>query len=127
MIKATPSFSAVIVQIALLDIVFSLDSVITAVGMAQHLWVMITAVVVAVIIMLFASGPISSFVNRHPTVKMLALSFLILIGFSLAIGGRDLLTLPGSVEVVEDMTMDCAWVRPDATNPIANNDHLTLG
>lgn len=83
--KAPPSFSGVIFQIALLDIVFSLDSVITAVGMAQALWVMITAVIVAVAIMLFASESISSFVNRHPTVKMLALSFLLLIGFNLMI------------------------------------------
>jgi predicted tellurium resistance membrane protein TerC len=83
--KAPPSFTGVITQIALLDIVFSLDSVITAVGMAQQLWVMITAVVIAVVIMLFASGSISAFVNRHPTVKMLALSFLLLIGFTLVI------------------------------------------
>lgn len=80
-----PSFGSVIAQIALLDIVFSLDSVITAVGMAQELWVMITAVVIAVAIMLFASGSISAFVARHPTVKMLALSFLLLIGFSLIV------------------------------------------
>jgi predicted tellurium resistance membrane protein TerC len=84
-VKAIPSFSGVITQIALLDIVFSLDSVITAVGMANQLWVMITAVVVAVVIMMFASGGISTFVNRHPTVKMLALSFLLLIGFSLVV------------------------------------------
>lgn len=80
-----PSFNAVIVQIMLLDMVFSLDSVITAVGMANQLWVMITAVVVAVGIMLFASSPIMNFVNRHPTVKMLALSFLLLIGFTLVV------------------------------------------
>jgi predicted tellurium resistance membrane protein TerC len=79
----------VIVQILILDIVFSLDSVITAVGMASHLSIMVTAVVVAVIFMMFASGPISSFVNRHPTVKMLALSFLILIGVSLVAEGLD--------------------------------------
>lgn len=83
--KAPPSFNGVIFQIALLDIVFSLDSVITAVGMAQALWVMISAVIVAVLIMLAASESISSFVNRHPTVKMLALSFLLLIGFTLVI------------------------------------------
>jgi len=83
--KGAPSFSSVIMQIALLDIIFSLDSVITAVGMAQQLWVMVTAVIIAVGIMLFASGSISSFVNRHPTVKMLALSFLLLIGFTLVI------------------------------------------
>jgi predicted tellurium resistance membrane protein TerC len=79
------SFSSVIFQIALLDIVFSLDSVITAVGMANELWVMIVAVIIAVSIMLFASAPISAFVDRHPTVKMLALSFLLLIGFSLIV------------------------------------------
>jgi predicted tellurium resistance membrane protein TerC len=80
-------FWQVIVQILLLDVVFSLDSVITAIGMARELWVMVTAVVVAVGVMLFAAGPISSFVERHPTVKMLALSFLLLIGFSLIAEG----------------------------------------
>jgi len=83
--KAPPSFAGVIFQIGLLDIVFSLDSVITAVGMANQLWVMITAVIIAVAIMMFAAGSISAFVNRHPTVKMLALSFLLLIGFSLIV------------------------------------------
>lgn len=87
---AVPSLAAVIVQIGLLDIVFSLDSVITAVGMARELWVMVLAVVIAVIIMMFASGPISDFVSRHPTVKMLALSFLLLIGFSLVAEGLTL-------------------------------------
>ncbi|HEX2037304.1 MAG TPA: TerC family protein [Chloroflexota bacterium] len=81
------SFASVIVQIMLLDIVFSLDSVITAVGMANAVEVMIVAVVLAVGVMLFASGPISDFVNRHPTVKMLALSFLLLIGMSLVADG----------------------------------------
>src|SRR4028118_570038 len=74
--RVAPSFASVIVQIALLDIVFSLDSVITAVGMAKDVGVMITAVIISVLIMLFAAGSISAFVNRHPTVKMLALSFL---------------------------------------------------
>jgi len=85
--RATPSLTSVVIQIALLDIVFSLDSVITAVGMANDVAVMITAVVIAVIIMMFASGPIGSFVNRHPTVKMLALSFLLLIGMALVAEG----------------------------------------
>jgi predicted tellurium resistance membrane protein TerC len=85
--RTVHSFAGVIAQIALLDIVFSLDSVITAVGMANELWVMITAVVLAVAVMMFAAGPISGFVNRHPTVKMLALSFLLLIGFSLVVEG----------------------------------------
>ncbi len=77
------SFWGAIVQIMLLDVVFSLDSVITAVGLADHVEVMITAVVISVGIMLWASSPIAGFVNRHPTVKMLALSFLLLIGVSL--------------------------------------------
>lgn len=83
------SFSGVIVQILLLDIVFSLDSVITAVGMAEHVEVMIAAVVIAVIIMMFSANGISNFVNNHPTVKMLALSFLLLIGVSLLAEGLD--------------------------------------
>jgi predicted tellurium resistance membrane protein TerC len=74
---------SVLVQIILLDIVFSLDSVITAVGMVEQIGVMIAAVVIAVGVMMFSAGPISSFVERHPTIKMLALSFLLLIGVNL--------------------------------------------
>jgi predicted tellurium resistance membrane protein TerC len=85
--KAAASFAGVILQIMLLDIVFSLDSVITAVGMARDLPVMILAVVLAVIVMLVFSGPVSAFVERHPTVKMLALSFLLLIGVNLLADG----------------------------------------
>jgi predicted tellurium resistance membrane protein TerC len=85
--KAYASFAAVIAQIALLDLVFSLDSVITAVGMADDLGVMVSAVVVAVIFMMVAAGPVSDFVSRHPTVKMLALSFLLLIGMTLMAEG----------------------------------------
>ena len=81
--KKVTSFSATIVQILLLDIVFSLDSVITAVGMAQHLGVMIAAVVLALVVMLMFAKAISDFVNHHPTLKMLALSFLMLIGVTL--------------------------------------------
>lgn len=81
--RARPSFVAVVTQIAVLDIVFSLDSVITAVGMSGEISIMITAVVLAVGVMMFAAGPISGFVNRHPTIKVLALSFLLLIGLSL--------------------------------------------
>ena len=81
--RVAPSFMAVIIQILLLDIVFSLDSVITAVGMAKDVAVMILAVIIAVGVMLVSSGTISAFVERHPTVKMLALSFLLLIGVSL--------------------------------------------
>jgi len=81
--KVAASFASVIIQIMLLDVVFSLDSVITAVGMADDLGVMVTAVVIAVGVMMLSAGAISSFVDRHPTVKILALSFLILIGVSL--------------------------------------------
>ena len=87
--KVAASFTAVLIQIMLLDIVFSLDSVITAVGMVDVLWVMVLAVVVSVGIMLFSAEPISRFVNKHPTVKMLALSFLLLIGMSLILEGFD--------------------------------------
>lgn len=88
-IKGRATFSGIIVQILLLDIVFSLDSVITAVGMANQIGVMVAAVIIAVIIMLFAAESISKFVNNHPTVKMLALSFLVLIGVSLLGEGLD--------------------------------------
>ncbi|WP_285060575.1 TerC family protein [Pedobacter ginsengisoli] len=83
------SFTGVIIQILLLDIVFSLDSVITAVGMADHVEIMIAAVVIAVVIMMFSASGISNFVNKHPTVKMLALSFLLLIGVSLLAEGFE--------------------------------------
>ena len=87
--KAAASFVGIIIQILLLDIVFSLDSVITAVGMAEDLAVMVLAVVIAVGVMLLSAGAISDFVDRHPTVKMLALSFLLLIGVSLIGEGLD--------------------------------------
>ncbi|MOA06750.1 Integral membrane protein TerC family protein [compost metagenome] len=76
-------FFGAIVQIMLLDIIFSLDSVITAVGLSDHLFIMMAAVVIAVGVMMFAARPIGEFVNRHPSVKMLALAFLILVGFTL--------------------------------------------
>lgn len=85
--KVAVSLAAVVLQIGLLDIVFSLDSVITAVGMADEILVMIAAVIIAVVIMLYASTPLSDFVSQHPTVKILALSFLLLIGTSLIAEG----------------------------------------
>ena len=84
------TFGAVIVQILLLDIVFSLDSIITALGMANQLAVMVTAVIISVIFMMLFSGKISAFVEKHPTVKMLALSFLLLIGVALIGDGFDM-------------------------------------
>jgi predicted tellurium resistance membrane protein TerC len=85
--RAAVTMGGILVQISLLDIVFSLDSVITAVGMANQVSIMIAAIVLAVGFMMFASGPVSAFVDRHPTVKMLALSFLLLIGVTLIADG----------------------------------------
>jgi predicted tellurium resistance membrane protein TerC len=87
--KIYPSFAGVLIQIMLLDIVFSLDSVITAVGMVDNLWIMIAAVVVSIIFMMAFAGSIGAFVQKHPTIKMLALSFLILIGVTLIAEGLD--------------------------------------
>jgi predicted tellurium resistance membrane protein TerC len=88
-IKVAPSFASTILQILLLDLVFSLDSVITAVGTAEHVEIMIAAVMIAVGVMLISSGTISDFVEHHPTVKILALSFLLLIGMSLVAEGLN--------------------------------------
>ena len=86
--KAT-AFNQVIAQILVLDIVFSIDSIVTAVGMVQHLWIMYTAVIVSVTVMLFAAAPVSNLVNKYPSFKILALSFLILIGVALIGEGLD--------------------------------------
>lgn len=88
-LKKSVSFASVIGQILILDMVFSVDSIITAVGLVNELWIMYVAVVVTVIIMLVAAGPISNFVNKHPAFKILALSFLMLIGFTLLVEGFD--------------------------------------
>ena len=136
------SFASVLVQIAILDIVFSLDSVITAVGMADDLMVMIIAVVIAVGVMMVGAGPISRFVHKHPTVKMLALAFLILIGVTLIAEGLNQHIAKGyiytamtfaliveflnirskrgndtaSVELIEPYATDAASGVPDASN-----------
>jgi predicted tellurium resistance membrane protein TerC len=86
---AQAGFAAIIIQIGILDIVFSLDSVITAVGMADHVEIMVIAIVIAIAVMMFAAKTIGEFVDRHPTVKMLALSFLILVGLALVAEGWD--------------------------------------
>jgi len=86
-VRHAASFASVVFQVMVLDIVFSLDSVITAVGMANVLWVMVTAIVLAVLVMMIATEPISAFVELHPTIKILALSFLLLIGISLIAEG----------------------------------------
>ncbi len=81
--RAATSFMSVIIQIAILDVVFSLDSVITAIGMADQVWVMATAIIIAVGVMMASSGAISEFIDEHPTIKILALSFLLLVGVML--------------------------------------------
>jgi len=86
-VAGTASFAAVITQIVMLDLVFSLDSVITAIGIAEHIPIMVAAIVIAMIIMLVAAEPTARFVNAHPTVKMLALSFLLLVGVALIADG----------------------------------------
>lgn len=88
-VPRSAGFYSVLVQIAILDIVFSLDSVITAVGLVEHLSIMVIAIIIAVAVMLFSAKPIGDFVDRNPTIKMLALSFLILIGFTLIAEGFD--------------------------------------
>ncbi|MAA97621.1 MAG: hypothetical protein CMN87_21650 [Stappia sp.] len=85
--KASTAFAGVIVQIILIDLVFSVDSIVTAIGMAQHIEVMVAAVIISMIAMYLASGPIAGFVQRHPTTKMLALAFLLLIGVALIADG----------------------------------------
>ena len=85
--KVAATFASVIFQIMLLDVVFSLDSVITAVGMVDHISIMVIAVIIAAGVMVFVAGPISTFVEHHPTIKILALSFLLLIGFTLIVEG----------------------------------------
>jgi predicted tellurium resistance membrane protein TerC len=115
------SFVGVVVQIAIIDIVFSLDSVITAVGMVDELAVMVAAVVIAVALMMVAAGPISTFVDRHPTVKMLALSFLLLIGLSLLLEGFDQHIPKGYVYFAMAFSvfveMINLWVRHKAHTP----------
>src|SRR6185369_9697122 len=85
--RTYPGFTSVIIQIMLLDVVFSLDSVITAVGMVSNIWIMIAAVIVSIIAMMLFAGSIGAFVQRHPTIKMLALAFLLLIGVTLIAEG----------------------------------------
>ncbi|HEX6168135.1 MAG TPA: TerC family protein [Chitinophagaceae bacterium] len=125
--KAT--FINIIGQILLLDLVFSVDSIITAIGLANEIWVMYTAVIVTVIIMLIAAGPISNFVNKHPAFKVLALSFLMLIGFTLLIEGFDVHVPKGYVYfamafafLVDIIQMKVAGKK---SHPVKLNEHYT--
>jgi predicted tellurium resistance membrane protein TerC len=125
--KAT--FANIIIQILLLDLVFSVDSIITAVGLANEVWVMYTAVIITVIIMLIAAAPISNFVNKHPAFKVLALSFLLLIGFTLLIEGFDVHVPKGYVYfamafafAVDIIQMKVAGKK---SHPVKLNEHYS--
>jgi predicted tellurium resistance membrane protein TerC len=128
---ATTTFGAVIAQIAVIDIVFSLDSVITAVGMVDELSLMVVAIVVAVGVMLFAAGPIGKFVDTHPTIKMLALSFLTLVGLALIAEGWGLHIPKGYIYfamafsvAVEMLNLRVRAKRKLAPAPVALRKHL---
>jgi predicted tellurium resistance membrane protein TerC len=122
--RVAPSFSAVIAQIMVLDIVFSLDSVITAVGMAEDISIMVTAVVLAVGVMMFAAEPISAFVNRHPTVKVLALSFLLLIGLSLVGDGLGMHIPKGYIYFAMGFSVFVEMVNLRVRGPAKKPVHL---
>jgi predicted tellurium resistance membrane protein TerC len=122
--RIAPTFSSVIIQILLLDVVFSLDSVITAVGMAQHLSVMITAVVLAIVFMLFFSGHISAFIERHPTLKMLALSFLLLIGVVLVGDGLHQHISKGYIYFAMAFSVCVEWLNLKMRSRKATNVEL---
>lgn len=116
-------------QIVLLDLVFSIDSIITAVGLVKEIWIMYTAVIVTVIIMLVAAAPISNFINKHPAFKILALSFLLLIGFTLLIEGFDIHVPKGYVYfamafafLVDVIQMKVAGKK---SHPVKLNQHYT--
>ena len=125
------SFSSVIGQILLLDLVFSVDSIITAVGMVDELWVMYVAVIVSVGIMLFAAEPIAKFVNRHPAFKMLALSFLLLIGVSLIAEGLEFHIPKGYIyfSMAFALLVDVLQMRmrKSATPPVKTHEHYLPG
>ena len=125
--KAT--FANIIGQILLIDIVFSIDSIITAVGLVDELWVMYVAVIVTVIIMLIAAGPISNFVNKHPSFKILALSFLLLIGFTLIIEGFDVHVPKGYVyfAMAFSLFVDVIQMKITGkkTHPVKLNEHFS--
>jgi predicted tellurium resistance membrane protein TerC len=127
--KTAATFLQVLVQITLLDIVFSLDSVITAVGLAQHLPVMILAIVIAVGVMMIAAGPIGRFVDTHPTIKILALSFLILVGVTLVAEGMAFHIPKGYIYFA--MAFSCCVemlnlkVHKKARNPVRLHKPLT--
>lgn len=119
----------IIGQILILDLVFSVDSIITAVGLVDEIWVMYVAVIVTVIVMLFAAGPISHFVNRHPAFKILALSFLLLIGFTLLVEGFDVHIPKGYVyfAMAFALLVDVIQMKVSgkASHPVKLNEHYS--
>ncbi|MGH7162343.1 MAG: TerC family protein [Planctomycetota bacterium] len=121
--RVPPSFGRVLLQIVLLDIVFSLDSVITAVGMVNQVAIMVAAVVIAVLFMMAFSGPVSGFITRHPTVKMLALSFLLLIGVTLVVESFDVHVPKGYIYFAMAFSLFVEMLnlrlRKAETNPVA--------
>jgi predicted tellurium resistance membrane protein TerC len=122
------TFGAVLAQILILDLVFSVDSIITAVGLVDEVWVMYVAVIVTVIIMLIAAAPISNFVNKHPAFKVLALSFLLLIGFTLLIEGFDVHVPKGYVYFAMGFAFLVDVIQMKAnkkSNPVKLNEHFT--
>lgn len=123
------SISQVIVQILIMDLVFSLDSIITAVGLADHLWIMYTAIIISVGIMLFAAEPVSNFVNTHPAFKILALAFLLLIGFSLMSEGFGLEIPKGYIyfSMAFSLLVDIIQMRMSRTEakPVKIHEHYT--
>ena len=125
----TASFTSIIGQILLLDLVFSVDSIITAVGLANELWVMYVAVIVTVIIMLFAAAPISNFVNKHPAFKVLALSFLLLIGFTLLVEGFGVYIPKGYIyfAMAFALLVDVVQMKVSGkkSQPVKLNEHYT--
>jgi predicted tellurium resistance membrane protein TerC len=129
-LKAT-TFAQVIFQILVLDLVFSVDSIITAIGMVKEVWLMYVAVLVTVVIMLFAAEPISTFVNRHPAFKMLALSFLLLIGFSLIAEGSGVEIPKGYIyfSMAFSLLVDVLQMRMNrrAGPPAAPREHYQPG
>ena len=127
-VAAATTFGAVIAQIAVIDIVFSLDSVITAVGMVDELSIMVVAIIIAVGVMLFAAGPIGKFVDTHPTIKMLALSFLTLVGVALIAEGWGLHIPKGYIYFAMAFSVGVEMlnlrVRAKKRKPVALHKHL---
>lgn len=128
-IKAV-TFGQVIFQILIMDLVFSVDSIITAIGMVKELWIMYVAIIVTVIIMLIAAEPISNFVNKHPSFKMLALSFLLLIGFALVSEGFGLEIPKGYIyfSMAFSMLVNVFQMRMNRnTQPVKTHEHYIEG